>query len=248
MPGWVSALALGVGLLAGHIAIYGIPQYPPREPGPRLFYLIAAASVLGLLETAWRAPLAMRWGMRVALTGTTVWLLLRPVMDLDSTRAMVWPLALTVALLGAWWSIDALVARAQGPSLPLALLVTLACAAPTLLLSGSVRFAQLGGALATALVVFAFAAWLWPEMTLTGATAVFVIAYYGLILCGRFYAYLPTSSSLLLAVAPPAAWAGELRWVRRAAWAPPLVRVLAAAIPAAAALVIVLRESDLSAY
>jgi hypothetical protein len=250
---WGAALAMGAGYVVGHAALFGWPPHPPREPVQWLVYLALAAIILGVLEALVRAPLPVRWGMRLALAGTTVWLILRPIVVGHWTPAETAMTVggITLALLAVWFAVDAQAARVTNWSLPAGLLAVLALASLALAFSGSAKLGQLGGVLTAAFGACIMSGWLLaPPSFWRGATALLFNVYGGLLIAHYFYTdEVPLTSIILLAVAPAAGWIVELPPLRRlAAWQSAWLRVVAAVAPSAVALAIVLRSADLSAY
>ncbi|MBI1923763.1 hypothetical protein HYR99_05885 [Candidatus Poribacteria bacterium] len=249
---WAGGLALGAGYIVGHAGVIGWPPFPPVEATQWLVYLAIAASAVGLLEARWGRSTWVRWGVRLLLLGMTLWLLLRPMLkhNWGPGEAVAWLAGLGIALLLFWGGLDALVKRLSGVSLPLTLLIVAAGGSVVLGLSGSLLLGQLEGALAAALGVSLVVAWWRPAMSLArSALPVVTVLLAGLWMAGYFYAQVPAASALLLAVAPMAAWVGQIPSMRRAApWQVNLARAAGVLIPVLLAVLLAISASSSNGY
>ncbi|HUP25047.1 MAG TPA: hypothetical protein VNB06_19175 [Thermoanaerobaculia bacterium] len=221
------AAAIAAGWLAAFVAIGAMPSMPPGEVLGWLFWLMAAAGIVGIL---WEmlpgrssAPLAV--GLALAVVG----LMLRPLVAHTWTAAAAagWLLAATASTLVIHWGFDALAAADEGDTSSTAAraprargglrggwfvagaatLLTVGAAA-TLGLSATARVAQLMGALTAGIGACVVARLIArSERTLLGrgATLSLALGYAGLLLSGFFYAELRWTAWLVLALAPAAA-------------------------------------------
>jgi hypothetical protein len=211
-------LALGAGYIAGHAAIHGWPPIPPLETTQWLLPLAVLGTALGLLADFWRGGTWLRGVLWLLVAESVVWVFLRPLLDPQNEVHVELPILLGVALGVAcfWRALEALVERTEGPSLTLALTVTLAAAAVVLLLAHDLIECRLAGALLAAsmgcLLVGAFTR---KARLSRGGATVCALLLAGLGLDGHFYAGLPTASAILVAIAPLGLWLGQLGLVKR---------------------------------
>ncbi len=157
-----------------------------------------------------------------------------------------WPAPLAAMILGGlgaalaavWALLAVLTRRPSGRSVPVALAVTAAGAALTVMLSGYLTGGQLGLPLAAALAGAAVASLAlrgppWAE----GAAGVGVVGLFGLLVIGRFFGDLTTAHAVALGAAPLLCWLPEAPYLRRLS--PRLLGVAAVALGAVVTLSVV---------
>jgi hypothetical protein len=242
-----AALAVGAAFFVGARVLDVRLQWLPAEVQDRFLLLLLPAVVL--IESV-AAPLYERWWLvwslrlvvaagtaRVLLHGTTY------LTDWNGPGTREWSNAQTVlilggsaaALLSVWGALDVLVRKGRGTSVCLAVAVTCAAAAVTIMLSGYLTGGQLGLPLAGALTGAALAMWFFPAPGReTGALAVGLVGLFGLLVAGRFFGSLTTPHALVLFAAPLLCWLPEVPPVRRLwAWARGVLRVALVVLPVA---------------
>lgn len=214
---WGGPLALCAGFLAGYAGIFSRPPFPPLDSVDWLFYLTIPLAVAALaVNTKDRALWLV--GIAVIMEGLSSGLLTLPLWQhtWSPVQGAAWvgglePLAAVTVLV-----LSAVARQSKGLPLPVAYLVLGGLAALTLLLSGSQKLGQLGGALAAALgPVLLLAWWSGRPFLSRGASLTLAILYLGLLAAGHFYASLTPLNGALLAAAPLAAGVGLLPPLRR---------------------------------
>ncbi len=245
-PGSIEGLALSLGYAAGHPAAAGWPSLPPLEAADWLFWL-ALATAAGSLALAY-LPRRAIWIPRALLAAAVPALVLWPLRGGADWLVPLAAAGIAAAAAAAWgMTLDRVALRRPGASLPLILTVAAATTAVALLRSGSLRLAQLAGALAASLgAVLVLSLGASPPRSLAGGGLLTAgTVFFGLWLAGWGYADLPAASAALLALSPIAAWAlEEMGAVRRLGpRSSALVLLAAAAVPLAVALVLVWRAT-----
>jgi hypothetical protein len=222
-----ATLALGLGFTAGYAVLAhagGANVLRPADQFHWIWWAVVAALAWGLLDSATRLPTPARAAVLLAaglaISATLLWPLTRSEWQGPTAYAWLAGVGLGIAIL--WASLDAVSDRTPGPAVATVYLLAAAVLAITLGATGSVAFAKLAGALA------ATAAGLWLAALLRhrestpwmarGATAVFAVAYLGMIVNGHFWSNLPWPDATLLAVAPCALWVGHLTPTRWPTW------------------------------
>lgn len=248
--GWSAAVIPAAFALAYYLVLFwqvnDSPRFPPIDTIHYLFFAALAlpliAAVDGLLargETTWKRfaiTAAARAALGAGLAALVLPRLLKPIIEHtwqgNETFTYIALFAAAVGLI--WLSLGALTDHAKGAGVPVALSVAAACTAVVLMMSGSQKFGQIAGMLTAALGGVALVS-LWARRypTAHGLAAPLAFLHTLLLLAGYYFASLTAQNALLLAIAPHAAWAGDLPGVRRMPpWARSLMRVLAVAITA----------------
>ncbi len=235
------AVAFGGALIAAQAAIVGI-EVPPVQAGDWLALLLAAAVLLGLIDSLLELPAWLRWWLKGTLSVAVPLLLLMPLLQhtWSAGEAAAILGALTLGTFGLWWTLDRLADRITGAGLPLALGVVTAGSAAVLAVSGSASLGQLGGALAVAVGVALLVGLLKPSFSLArGAVPPLTVGLTGLWLNGAFYADVPPASLVLLFAAPAFALIGQIKPIASLKpWQTALLRAGAVVLPLAAAAII----------
>ena len=237
---FLGALAIGAGYLVAHWMIVGEIFVPPsgeRVPAPVdwLAWIVLGVIVLALLR-GW--PDRARWigSMYIVLFSLLVsHLIVGSALD-DDVAGHFGRAALAAALVVVWYALERLALKSSGPALPFALLVAGSGIAVCSLSSHVAVFAQLTGAVCSALGAALLLGVLDKAFRLPiGAVAVTVVVYAAAIVQAWIYG-LPPLAAVLLVVSVVAAWVSE---TGKLAHASPVKRALiaagAAAVPAAIA-------------
>lgn len=251
---WGVPLGLGCGFALGHAAVRGWLMAPEWPTGPPLDavdwapWLALVAAGLGAIDAARPVGKAWRWSGRALLTAAAIALVLGPLMsgawEAEPRHGLDRLIGLGLALLAAWGATAVLVVR-RGGGAALPLLGWCAGSGGVLAAAHSLALGASAVTLAAALGPVAILAIWRPERAGgRGWLAVVVVALAALTLGGLFYADLPTTSAVLLALAPLALAIDRLGPVRRRpTWAIVLLRVAAVLVPVVAALAIALVTS-----
>jgi hypothetical protein len=248
---WPMVLGLGAGYLAGNLAI-GWPPFPPLEVTDRIPFLAVAATVLGLLESAWPLAARVRWGDRLILVALTLGVILGPILAATAgTRAgILWLAGVGAVAVLSWANLEVLAGRPGTAGLFGSLVVTAAGAGAVLVASSSAVLGQLGVVLAAALTGAGLASWrMGRGLPSPGIVPVVATVLTALVVDGHVYANTPTSSALLLAAAPTAAWLGAVKPVRGLApWKVSLLAAIVTVVPVGLALWRAMAESPANEY
>jgi hypothetical protein len=214
-----SALAIGLGYLAGHVAV-ARPAVPPLDVTDRVPWIVAVAIVLAIASTTGSGGPRRLWLVRGAIALVIVAALFEPVFSRwaqtpEGGLAMAATLVALVVGLGPLGTIGA---RGNGFTLGPAFVLTAVVAGAALGLTGGLTLGRLASALAAA----AAGTWLVDRRSLgTAAALVFGSALGALLVEGWVYSGLPAWLAAILGLAPTA-----LRWAR--------VRTRVQAVPEAA--------------
>ena len=216
----LSPLAVGIAYLAGHCFIAGWAKFPPADTTNWLPYFALAAAVLGALcALVPEGRASARPGgegvrpskisyLRVVLfalvSAGALRLLLKPKFQYGWSlgQAWAWVAGLVIATVLLATILDALARRSETTvELPIFLAVVCAGTFGALMLSGSMLLGQfaavLAGAILGSLVFAARKVALGP-----GIVPVFSLLLAALLISGYFFADLPATSAVLLAIAP----------------------------------------------
>jgi hypothetical protein len=202
---WAPAAALGVAYLAGHLATFGMPSWPPRESTQWIVFLALAGLLLGLLQA---------WKPSMRFTGILFLSLAIPIVLLRSPMQHLWPASRSILIIfgigvpigGLWFSLRNRSLAMHGGSLPATWMIVSAGTALTMQLSGSASFAQLSGALAAACGVLAVEGFLKPKLDSRAAVPVLLALWSAFWICGWYYIEAPPGSILALIAGALVAW------------------------------------------
>ncbi|SRR5579883_281585 len=218
-------LSIGLGFLAGCRWLGVQPHWPPREDQDRLLLILFPSMMLAEIIAA--AVKKWAWLPRFAIAVCAGWVLLYGSVYLEDlagpdsrewTPGQTWlNLAiLTTSLIAVWASLSKLASGSGGRTVPLALALTCAGAAATIMLSGYASGGQLGlplaGAVAGALFTSLIRA---GSFDAVAATSLTIVGLFDLLVIGRFFGELTTINAIALFLAPLLCWLTELPLVRR---------------------------------
>jgi hypothetical protein len=200
---FAAAPSIAVAFVAADLAF--APQRPlrPIEAWQWLSAIALGALFIGLIE-AWRARTGVvGWVLRAVLLGAAVWVMLAPLRQYEWEGAFVylWPAATLVVLLLGWAVLDGWMRPSGQREQLLWLMVLPALSSVMLVLAGSKRLGDLGGAL-TAAVGACWVVTLWRPATplAAGARVVAGAVLSGLIVNGWFFADIPIVSIALFGI------------------------------------------------
>ena len=244
-----TALAIGVAFILGSGFHGRWPRWSRAEAEDRLVLLLLPAVVGVEIVAAIRImPRWLAWFLRLVVAASAAPVLLynsEYLTDLagagtrkwDEHETIHWLGGMALAIIVVWLLLGLLNRRAPSRSLPLALAVVCAGAAPTIMVSGFVTGGPLLVPLAGALVGTAAASCLW---TLSrgdfAAVGLGLMLLYALLVMGRFFGELSTVHAALILFAPVLMWLPEFLPARKLLpWARPLLRLAVVIAPVAVA-------------
>jgi hypothetical protein len=196
---WSLTVAPVLGAFAAQVAVRGFPGLPPTDASDWALWTGAAATLYGLPGLAGRLQPRAAWTLRVALSGLTAFLVLRPLIGRLDGWGVPWVIAGAAALVLGWWALEQADAALEGPAAPAALLVVGASVAAALGLSGSARLAQAAGGATAAFGVLLLAGIARPRLRAAGAVAApTAVLLGGLVLGGIHYGELGVAPGALL--------------------------------------------------
>ncbi len=236
--GWV--LGPSAGFLLGCCVLGGLPHWRPVEDRDRLLLLVLPAVLIVELVGAFhRVPRPLVWLLRVALAAGVARVLLHGtsyITDQAGPGTADWSTAqaceilggLAASLIAVWALLGVMSARVGGISAAVCLAISCAGAGLAIMISGYMSGGQaalaLAGALAGVAVVTLALRWSSRGSCPLGVA---IVAFYSLIVTGRFFGELITTHAIVLFVSPLLGWVPELALLRRLPrWARELTRVV----------------------
>ena len=240
------AIAIGAGYVAGHVLAAGWSPFPPRHATHWLFWFAVIGVIAAAADAFVRPKGTVRFVAWAIICTIACRLILQPKFSYawSATEGWLRVFAIAVAIVVLTFCLD-LVERSPFGTARLFSVMTVFCggACVALILSGSLLLGQLACILSTTVatcfvLIIAGRAPFHPS----GAAAPLSLVCAGLLLSGFFYAELPTTSVLLLALSPAMAL---LRVGKKSHSQSPALAYRAAlvAIPVAIAVVLALHAS-----
>ncbi|MBI5489510.1 MAG: hypothetical protein HY905_19410 [Deltaproteobacteria bacterium] len=231
----LAAGTLAAGSMAAHGGIVGWPRMPPVDTLGWLIVLVPAAAVFFAPFDVWPGRLR-GWGVAVLampFLAAGLWLLLRPLGASAGGGGLAWRIGLAVvAGVLPLAGLQSLAARGGTAAILAGLAVSSAGAALVLAFDRSFLLGQLLGGQAAAFGAGSVAALVLPSFRAgRAAVVVGVVGYGGALAYATFYAPLPSSAAVLLALAPLAPLAS---WRVRRSWLAAALAALIALAPVAA--------------
>ena len=245
---WAAAPAAGFAW--GFIHTNGWPRINRLESTESqdllLVVLVPAVMIVAALSSLAKVPAWLTWALRWLLCAGTAPLLLQPELHgvWTATEATGWIILLTGLLAAMWWSLHRLARRCCGAPIPLVFSSVSLATGATIFLSDSFSLGQLGLSFGAAVAGAAFTILIaGRSLPARGAVDFCLVILFGFWLSGIFAPALTPTNAALLALAPLAAWAGQIpALVRSGRWKAEVVRFLAVGTPIAAALILAARE------
>jgi hypothetical protein len=199
----LAAWALGAGYAAGQVFITGGTSFPPTDTTNWLPYFAIMAGVIASLDFFVESKAARLVVFGLACVGV-MRLLLAPMFRYgwSAGQGWIWVVCLACATLLLALSVEAMARRGSIAFEP-ALLLSLVAAgmAGALMLSGSLLLGQFAAVLSAAVLGTLVLTWRgWIDWD--GVASVFSLIGVALLVCGYFFAELPTPSAVLLVSAP----------------------------------------------
>jgi hypothetical protein len=240
-------VGIGVGLSAGYHVLALRLTWPPVSGLNRFLTIVIPAAVAIELAAGFESvPHWFAWSLRLGLAATIPRILLHNSVYLSDSD-FTWPLwQASLILVGcgvlvaALWSLLTwLNQRSSGVSIPLALSLTIQCAGITIMLAGYIKGGAAAFPLAATLAATTGGTWLIskrsgtsPRICNPAIIGIGVVGLSGLLLIGRFFGELSTTSALTMLLAPLLCWVTETPWLRnRKPWLVGLIRLVLVAIP-----------------
>jgi hypothetical protein len=218
LPTFAAAIAVAVGYIAAHIAIQGVPRFPPSSVVHFLPFFAVGSLVWAGLESLWRSNAAARWSIRALFLLALEFLLFQRIMQnrWEVWESVLWFSLTTLVLLFVWHWLEGLisdVAKNETPKpaesprvlsasfLTIALIVLTTGSSVMLGLSANASAAQLGGALASALGALMVLSWVMKVSIGRSLIALYTLVQGGLWISGAAFASVPLLSALLMPLA-----------------------------------------------
>jgi hypothetical protein len=204
LRGALGPLAIGLAYLSGHVAIAGWVTFPPADTTNWLPYFALLGAVQGALCTLVTTKAWTRVLIFALVSAGVLRLLLRPKFQYGWSlgEGWLWVACLVCAFVLLAIILDALVRQpAAAFEMPAFLVITCAGTFGALMLSGSILLGQFAAVLGAAVFgSLVFAAWKIPLGR--GIVPVFSLLLGTLLVSGYFFADLPLTSAMALALAP----------------------------------------------
>lgn len=234
--GWAGALAFGLAFTAAFaIIVGGMPRFPPPERWQWLLPMIGAATGFGVLAGFAERLATARWIIGV-LSAAVVGYLFHPLASI--TQPMAFRMAVAAAVLIIWIGMEGTARRHRGFTTPLLLSITFTGMSIVILQGHNANISLLAASVSAALGVACVLALLLPPLTLAGgATHVLAALLATIAATAWMYGIGEKISLSLLAATPLIVRSAEWVFSKTSGWRLVLVRVPAAAIPVAAAIV-----------
>lgn len=206
---WPNALALTAAYGAAYLGLEGMPGFPPPASLGWLFYWIPAFALVGWLLAVRPWPVYVKIVLSAAVSVPALYCILRSTVQYtwQPVAAVLWLAGLTVILVLIYTTLDRTSRTLEEPPAEWmfhgSLLFSIGVLSLSLGASGSIKLAQLGGALGVVVFLYTvFRFWRCCEPLYRGGTLPLSLTYLGLVLNGVFYSELPRTSAGLLILCP----------------------------------------------
>jgi hypothetical protein len=230
LGGWGAAVAIAGGLQLAFVNEFGVPRFPPASAQQWIFYfavpLVLVAGALVFVKSKWFAIVAP-----LVVLGAIPWVMLRNFSFDTPQLRWTWIAGGAVAIIAWWAAMEPLARRARGGALPLLLGVVMGVTGLAIIDGGIKTLGFVTGSVAFPLFVVAAAAtWSRGSSVARGGVLTLAGLLGALLICGHLLGYpgVPILDVALLALAPLAAWAGELPGLGKPdSWKRGVIRVVA---------------------
>ncbi len=264
-PRRIRALVSSGGVVGAGLALYlacGVlrllPKWPPLEDNDRnllfLFPSVVLVELLACFAGRWRLVF---WVPRLLIAAAAARVLLHGSIFIQApdeytpaewTAAEAWWVlgGLAAALAGMWGLLYALVRRAPGRSVSIAVAGALAGSSVAVMLTGNATGGEPNLALAAALAGAVAASLLLRRLPdQAGIVGLGIVGLFAVLVAGRFFGSLTTLHGVVLFFSLVLAWLPELPYVRRflKPWQRGLLRVALVAFPVVLVLIPVVQKS-----
>ncbi len=200
------AFAVIAGYLCGHLALQGLPKFPPSSIFHYLPYLALVAVLWLGLEQVWSKNPVARWGLRALILLASFFYILRRIIQnsWQVWETIAWLAGILLVLLLVWWLLEQL-SQGERPPLPptlflTALVILVLGSSITIATSGSVVLGQLGGVLAASVGAVMILSWFTKVEGTTYLATAFIFLQGTIWLGGTVFSKLPIISALILAL------------------------------------------------
>jgi hypothetical protein len=224
--GWI--LGPVIGFYAGCALLDLAPSWPVRADRDRFLIVLLPLTLLVEVVAAFSPePRWWHWLPRLSLAGVAAPILLHHsvyVADLSGPDSAEWPPAqralilvgLAALLASVWLLLSWLQARTAQQAVSLSLTLSCLAAGLTVMLSGSLTSGLVALPMAGALAGATLASFFVPAAPGTNrCLGIGLVGLFSVLVSGRFFAALPTSSAIYLLLAPLLAWLPECPGVRK---------------------------------
>jgi hypothetical protein len=212
LAGWGAAVAIAGGFMIAFVHHFEVPPFPPASAQQWIFFLAVPLAAVGvataMVRSKWFGILAP-----VVILGVVPWLMLRKFNFETPELRWAWIGGGAMAIIAWWAGMEPLARRGRGGSLPLLLALVIGITGLAIIDGGIRTLGEATGSVAFPLIIIAIAATRARGASMArGGALVFAGLFGGLLICGRLLGYpgVPLLHVALLALAPLAAWAGEL--------------------------------------
>ena len=212
LGGWGAAVVIAGGFMIAFVHHFDVPPFPPASAQQWVFFLAVPLAAVGvataLVKSKWFGIVAP-----VFMLGLIPWLMLRKFNFETPQLRLAWIGGGALAIIAWWAGMEPLARRGRGGSLPLLLAIVIGITGLAIIDGGIRTLGETTGSIAVPLIIIAAAATSSRGASIArGGTLVFAGLFGGLLICGHLLGYpgVPLLHVALLALAPLAAWAGEL--------------------------------------
>jgi len=212
LGGWAAAVAIAGGLQFAFVNQFGVPQFPPATVQAWIFYIVVP---LVLVAGAMAFVKAKSFAISASgiLLGAIPFVMLRRFNFESDQLRWTWIAGGAVAMIAWWAAMEPLARRSRGGSLPLLLGIVIGVTGLAIIDGGIKTLGFATGSVAFPLFVVAMAAtWSRGASVARGGVLTFAGLFGALLICGHLLGYpgVPILDLSLLALAPLAAWLGEV--------------------------------------
>jgi hypothetical protein len=210
LPKFAAAIAVAIGYTAAHIAIQGVPRFPPSSINHFLPFFAVGSVLWAALESLWHSNIAARWITRTVLLLSLEFLIFQRIMQnrWEVWESVLWFSLTTLALLFVWHWLENLISDTPKPAegsrtlspryLTVALIILTAGSSVMLGFSSNASAAQLGGALASALGAIMVLSWVMNVSLNPSLVALYTLLQGSLWISGAAFASVPILSALVM--------------------------------------------------
>ena len=211
---WVAATGIGVGFLAGFVALFGIPDLTPKESWQWIAHSAAGLTIVAAVVSASLFPRGVGWSIAGAAVLATAWVTVPPWQE----SRLLWAAGLSCGMGLAGVAGYRLAPRLPRMSPAIAVVIAAFALSTVFERAATARFAQLAGVLGASASGCLLAA---RKLPCVRSTAGFAGLGTVLLLALAFSGYsshvsnVPAAAFFLAALAPLMAWVGQLGASRR---------------------------------
>jgi hypothetical protein len=246
--GWIFGIAAGI--YAGCAVLDQWPRWPALEDRDRFLVVLLPLTIVVELVAMSVSSRTWAWLLRINLAAVAAPILLHNsvyVADLAGPNSAEWTmgqavanlLGLAVLLTTVWGLLARLQTRSSDRTMSLALALVSLAAGITVMLSGYLRGGLLGLPIAGAMLASCFVR---PPASVGASLGIGLIGIFTVLLIGRFFGSLPSSTALGLWFAPLLAWIAEIPRLRRFG---PRARTAIGCIAVATALIVIVIRAQM---